>query len=90
MLHHLLPDIVEYAIKFGSPVYDPDSYYRLFAQTLFDLTGDNQIDGEASGAEFWRVGVEGASGTYSSGAGQRVLREKIRRELVENLQDQLA
>lgn len=90
VLHHLLPDVLRYAEKFGSPVYDPESYYNMLNQTLFDLTGDNQMDGESSGPDFWRVGAEGASGTYSSGAGQRVLREKIRRELVENLQDQLA
>lgn len=90
VLHYLLPTVLEYAVKFGNPVYDADTYFRLFSQTLWDLTGDNQLDGEAVGSDFWRVGAEGAAGTYSSGAGQRVLREKIRRELQENLSEQLA
>ena len=89
VLHYLLPTILEYAGRFRSPVYASDTYFQLFSQTLWDLSGDNQIDGEASGADFWKVGAEGAAGTYSSGAGQRVLREKIRRDLQENLAEQL-
>lgn len=90
VLHYLLPTVLEYAVKFGNPVFEADTYYQLFSQTLWDLSGDNQLDGDAVGSDFWRVGPEGASGTFSSGAGQRVLREKIRRELAENLQEQLA
>ncbi len=89
VLHFLMPTVLEYAVKFRNPVYDATTYYNLFAQTLRDLSGDNQLDGESVGPDFWRVGAEGASGTYSSGAGQRVLREKIRRELAENLAEQL-
>ena len=90
VLHYLLPTVLEYAVKFRNPVFEADTYYNLFAQTLWDLTGDNQLDGESVGADFWRVGAEGASGTFSSGAGQRVLREKIRRELRENLLEQIS
>ena len=68
---------------------EPDTYHRLFDDTLNGLTGDNQVEGEAVGPNFWKVGAEGASGTYSSGAGQRVLRENIRSELQENLSEQL-
>ena len=89
VLHYLLPTVLGYAVKFGSPVFDSNTYFRIFSQTLWDLTGDNQVDGESVGSDFWKVGVEGASGTYSSGAGQRVLREKIRRDFQENLSDQL-
>ncbi len=90
VLHHLLPDVLEYASKFGNPVEESDTYRRILGDTLVDLTGDNQMNEAATGAGFWRVGAEGASGTYSSGAGQRVLREMIRRELIANLEDQLA
>lgn len=89
VLHHLLPTVLSYAIRLGMPVDEPDTYHRLFDDTLNGLTGDNQVEGEAVGPNFWKVGAEGASGTYSSGAGQRVLREKIRRELQENLSEQL-
>lgn len=89
VLHHLLPSVLEYANKFGSPVADADTYFRLFHDTLSELTGDNQIDGEAVGPDFWKVGPEGAAGQYSSGAGRRVLQERIRRELQEALSDQL-
>ena len=90
VLHYLLPTVLSYAIRFGSPVYESETYHRIFDETLNGLTGDNQVDGEAVGPDFWKVGAEGASGTYSSGAGQRVLREKIRRELQENLSGQLS
>lgn len=90
VLHYLLPTVLEYAVKFGNPVNDANSYYNLFAQTLRDLSGDNQLDGESVGPDFWRVGAAGASGTYSSGAGQRVLREIIRRDLAENLLEQMS
>ncbi len=89
VFHYLLPTVLEYANKFGSPVTEANTYSELYSDTLRDLTGDNQLDEEAIGTEFWRVGPEGASGSYSSGAGQRVLRERIRRELQENLSGQL-
>ena len=89
VLHYLLPTVLSYAIRLGMPVDESDTYYRLFDETLNGLTGDNQVEGEAVGPNFWKVGAEGASGTYSSGAGQRVLRENIRSELEENLSEQL-
>ena len=89
VLHYLLPEVLEYATVFGNPVYDADTYHHLLSETLQDLTGDNQLDGEAVGHSFWRVGIKGASGTFSSGAGQRVLREKIRSELRDNLEENL-
>lgn len=90
VLHYLLPTALSYAIRFGMSEFEPDTYFGIFGETLLGLSGDNQVDGEAVGSDFWKVGAEGASGTYSSGAGQRVLREKIRRELQENLSDQLS
>ncbi len=90
VLHYLLPTVLSYAIRLGCPVSEPETHYHIFATTLRELSGDNQIDGESVGSDFWKVGAEGASGTYSSGAGQRVLREKIRRELQENLSEQLS
>ena len=88
VLHHLLPTALSYGIRFHSPVFEPDTYHMIFGETLSGLSGDNQVDGEAVGSDFWKVGAEGASGTYSSGAGQRVLREKIRRDLQANLSEQ--
>lgn len=89
VLNYLLPTVLSYAIRFGMSEYEPDTYFRIFGETLLGLSGDNQVDGDAIGSDFWKVGAQGASGTYSSGAGQRVLREKIRRELQYNLSDQL-
>ena len=88
VLHHLLPTALTYAEKQGQSVFEPDTYYEILADTLRELSGDNQVYGEAVGSNFWKVGAEGASGTYSSGAGQRVLREKIRRDLQANLSEQ--
>ncbi len=90
VLHYLLPTALSYAIRFGMSEFEPDTYFGIFGETLLELSGDNQVDGDSVGSDFWKVGAEGASGTYSSGAGQRVLREKIRRELQENLSEQLS
>ncbi len=89
VLHYLLPTALSYAIRLRKSVLEPNTYYEIFGETLRELSGDNQVDGEAVGSDFWKVGTEGASGTYSSGAGQRVLREKIRRDLQANLSEQL-
>ena len=90
VLNYLLPTALAYAQDFRSPVFEPDTYHMIYDETLRGLSGDNQMEGEVVGPEFWKVGPDGASGTYSSGAGQRVLREKIRRELQESLSDQLS
>ena len=87
VLNYLLPTALAYAQDFRSPIFEAGTYHMIYDETLRGLSGDNQVDGEAEGPDFWRVGSEGASGTYSSGAGQRVLREKIRRELQENLSE---
>lgn len=89
MLHDLLPTVLSYANQFGSPVFEPETYDKILRETLQGLRGDNSLGGDAVGSEFWRVGGEGAAGAYSSGAGRRVLREKIKGELQQNLMDQL-
>jgi len=89
VFHYLLPTALFYARQFESLVDHPDTYFDIFEVTLGDLRGENQESGEAVGPDFWKVGREGASGTFSSNPGQRVLREKIRRELQENHREQL-
>ena len=89
VLHYLLPTALSYARRLDFPADQPETYHILLGDTLRDLSGDNQLEGEAVGPDFWKVGREGAAGAFSSNPGQRVLREKIRRELAFSLNDQL-
>lgn len=89
VLHSLLPMVLTYASRFGNPVYEAGSYGEIMGETLQGLSGDNSQGGDSVGTDFWKVGAEGASGTYSSSAGRRVLVKRIEGELEENLRGQL-
>ena len=88
VLHFLLPTALFYANRLGGDAGSSETFYRIYEATLLELSGDNQSNGEAVGYNFWRVGAEGASGAFSSHPGQRVLRDRIRRMLMANLQDE--
>lgn len=90
VLHDLLPTILFYVTRFGSPVFKPDTYSGILGETLRGLRGDNSLGGDSVGPDFWKVGAEGASGAFSSGAGRRVLGQRIKGELQENLKGQLS
>ena len=85
VFHDLLPTVLASAQYFHSPIDAPETYYGLLGATLQQLNGDNSIGTKSVGADFWKMGAEGASGAYSSGAGRRVLGQRIERELREDL-----
>ena len=89
VMHDLLPAVLTWAIRFGSPVTVPETYHGILGLTLQELQGSNSQGGDSIGADFWRVGAEGASGAYSGSAGRRVLGQKIKTELEANLREQL-
>ena len=80
-LHMLLLTVIEHVRSAGRSVIEPSSYERLLEGALGELQGENR-EGELAGrADFWRVGSEGAAGSFSSNAGRRVLLAKIRNGL---------
>ena len=89
VLHDLLPTVLTWTTRFSCPEFEPATYQNLLGATLENLTGDNSKGGESAGSEFWKIGAEGASGAYSGGAGRRVLGQRIKRELEDNLRNQL-
>ena len=89
VLHDLLPTVLTWATRFSNSVTEPKTYANILCNTLQQLNGDNSQGGVSVGAEFWKVGAQGASGTYSGGAGRRVLGQRIKRELLENMNEQL-
>jgi len=78
VMHGLLLSVIEYVRSKGWSVIEPTSYEKAMKEALMDLQGDSAEGGVVTGADFWRSGPEGAAGTYSSNAGQRVLIAKLR------------
>lgn len=80
-LHTLLLTVIEHVRSAGKSVIESSSYERLLEQPLKELQGENREGDVTSGSGFWRVGSEGAAGSFSSNAGRRVLLAKIRTRL---------
>lgn len=83
VLHGVLIHVLEYLRSAGKSVIDPDAYADAMRKTIEELEGDTSKGEMAKGADFWKAGPEGAAGSFSSNAGQRVLIEKIRSSLPE-------
>ena len=73
IMHALLISVLELLRSKGLSVVEPESYETVMANTLLTLEGDTGEGGVARGSDFWRVGVQGAAGSFSSNAGRRVL-----------------
>ena len=82
-MHVLLVSVIEHVRSAGDSVIEPSSYERVLETPLTELQGENRESDVARGSEFWRVGSEGAAGSFSSNAGRRVLQAKIRSRLPE-------
>lgn len=81
IMHALLISVVELLRSKGMSVIDPESYEQVLNDTLLNLEGDTAEGSVARGADFWRSGVQGAAGSFSSNAGRRVLLARLRSEL---------
>jgi DGQHR domain-containing protein len=77
-MHQVLLTVLEYLRSEGQYVTDPESYEGALGAALRDLEGTNRNGDPVSGSDFWRVGADGAAGSYTSNAGRRVLVAKIR------------
>jgi hypothetical protein len=81
IMHALLISVLELLRSKGQSVVDPDAYAEALSESLLTLEGDTADGGVARGADFWRAGVHGAAGSFSSNAGRRVLLARLRTEL---------
>ena len=82
-LHEVLPEVIELVRYKGDSVTESSSYEEILSSALESLSGENQLGEPVSGVEFWRAGEGGAAGSYSSGAGKRLLAAKLRGQLEE-------
>lgn len=85
IMHEILPDVLELVRSNGSSVLEPESYREVLEPAMEKLEGDTAEGDVVKGNDFWRSGAEGASGSFSSAAGQRVLSMKLR-QLLPNIE----
>lgn len=83
-MHELLVQVIEHVRSAGESVFDAQAFRAVLEPVLTDLDGDNTKGENVTGADFWLIApLGGAAGTYSSSAGKRVLRAKLRTALPE-------
>jgi DGQHR domain-containing protein len=82
VLHALLAEISGPIAANGLEATNPEIYSKILGNPLKTLSGV-LADGvtSATGFRFWRVGVNGLAGSFSSAAGQRRLTEMISRQI---------
>ena len=83
VLHAILVDVMEIVRSTNRSVIDASTYEEIMQGPMEKLQGEAQ-DGfgtPVQGVDFWRTAPTGAAGSYSSGAGRRVLISKIRQLL---------
>ena len=81
IMHALLISALELLKSRGLSVLEADSYQDVLQDALLELQGDTAEGNIAEGADFWRAGVQGAAGSFSSNAGRRVLLARLKTEL---------
>ncbi len=81
IMHEVLPDVIEIVRTSGGSVTDANDFASVLGPALERLEGDNGQGEAVKGADFWRASSEGAAGSFSSGAGKRVLAAKVRQLL---------
>ena len=82
VMHGILPDIIEIVRGKGS-WFSPDTYVEALREPLLNLAGESVDSGIVNGADFWYSGKRGAAGQFTSGAGIRILTDKIQKTLPE-------
>ena len=79
-MHTLLADLIERDAGEDS-LLDP-SFYAPVQDVLRNLTGENRLGEQVTGARFWLKGVEGVAAVHASnGTARRVLVDKIKAAL---------
>ncbi len=81
ILHALLISVIELLRSRGQSVVEPESFAGVVGPALAKLEGDTANGDVARGSDFWLAGAHGAAGSFSSNAGRRVLRSRLKAEL---------
>ena len=76
-LHNVLVNVLAVMVSEGFSVLEPTKYAGIMKAPLAEL-GETSVDGAwVEGADFWKRGAQGASGTFNGRLGNRVLQAKI-------------
>jgi DGQHR domain-containing protein len=81
VMHKLLIIVLENLRSQSSSLLEPRSYESLMHEPLLRLEGDTASGHAVRGADFWRVGAQGAAGSFSNNAGRRVLAARLKAAL---------
>jgi len=81
VLNGLLMNAVNVLRSKGMSVLDVDSFVSVLEDPLSQLQGDNGLGDVVQGIDFWKSGVGGAAGSFTSNAGRRVLQAKLKAAL---------
>ena len=81
VMHAIFNDVVELVRANDDPVTESNSFAKVIARSLSDLSGDTRSETQVAGDDFWLSGEQGAAGAFSSSAGRRVLTARLRRGL---------
>ncbi len=77
-MHEVFPDAYELVRQAGDSPYKAESYREHIEGPLLAIEHVNGEGKVVRGAEFWRTGTAGASASFSSGAGRRVLADMLK------------
>ena len=79
VMNKVLITMIELIRSESKSLLEPENYAGILRVPLSEqLEGDTHNGDIAVGIDFWLAGPNGAAGSYSSGAGQRVLTAKIK------------
>ena len=80
-LHGVFVNVLAVMVSQGKSVLNPNDYADIMRESLSELGETNGEGTFVEGADFWKRGVEGASGLFNGRPGSRVLQAKIKERL---------
>ena len=80
-LHGVFVNVLAVMVSQGKSVLNPNDYADIMREPLSELGETNGEGTFVEGADFWKRGVEGASGLFNGRPGSRVLQAKIKERL---------
>ena len=83
VLHGLLPHIMELIRSDGDSLFLTSSYHLRIGSVLAEIEGSDSENNSVKGIDFWRSGYDGGIASFTSGAGQRILSERLKELLPE-------
>ena len=82
VMHSIFNDVAEIARKSGEDhLQNPEIFHEILNEPLSDLLGTNGDGEEARSQNFWLSGKSGAAGGFSSGAGKKVLINRLKNNI---------